>query len=54
MKKVKQILHRIDHTNAHMKQATEKLLASKVKDSKGEKNEKGEPQEREKSGTNMY
>jgi hypothetical protein len=53
LKEVKQILCRIDCANAHMKQATEKLLKSKAKDSKGEKKEKGEPQEREKSGVNM-
>ncbi len=46
LKEVKQILCRIDRANAHMKQATEKLLKSKAKDSKGEKKEKGEPQER--------
>ncbi len=52
LKEVKQILRRIDRANAHMKQATEKYLKSKPKDSKGEKKEK-ESQEREKSGTNM-
>jgi hypothetical protein len=55
LKEVKQILRRIDRANAHMKQATEKLLKNKVKDNKGEKREKekGELQEREKSTVNM-
>jgi hypothetical protein len=53
LKEVKQILRRIDCANAHMKQATEKLLRIKVKDSKGEKKEKEELQEREKSSANM-
>ncbi len=52
LKEVKQILRRIDRANAHMKQATEKYLKSKPKDSKSEKKEK-ESQEREKSGANM-
>jgi hypothetical protein len=49
LKEVKQVLRRIDHANAHMKQATEKFLKSKPKDSKGEKKEK----ESEKGGANM-
>ncbi len=47
LKEVKQILCRIDRANAHMKQATENLLKSKAKDSKGEKKEKGERTPRE-------
>jgi hypothetical protein len=53
LKEVKQILCRIDHANALMKQAKEKLLKSKAKDSKGEKKEKRKPQEKETSGVNM-
>ena len=49
LKEVKQVLRRIDRANAHMKQATEKFLKSKPKDSKGEKKEK----ESEKGGANM-
>jgi len=49
LKEVKQVLRRIDRANAHMKQATEKFLKSKPKDSKSEKKEK----ESEKGGTNM-
>ncbi len=52
LKEVKQILHRIDRANAHTKQAEEKLLKSKPKDSKDEKKEK-ESHEREKGGANM-
>jgi hypothetical protein len=54
LKEVKQILHRIDHANAHTKQASEKLLKIKAKDNKGEKEkEKRELMEREKSTVNM-
>jgi hypothetical protein len=51
LKEVNQILHRIDHANTHMKQATEKLSKMKVKEGKEEKTtqEKGI----EKGGTNM-
>ena len=52
LKEVKQILRRIDCANAHTKQAEEKLLKSKQKDSKGKKKEK-ESHEREKGGANM-
>jgi hypothetical protein len=52
LKEVKQIIRRIDHANSHMKQATEKFLKSKPKDSKGEKKEK-ESKDREKGGANM-
>ena len=37
LKEVKQILRRIDHANAHMKHATEKLSKIKVKEDKEEK-----------------
>jgi hypothetical protein len=53
LKEVKQILHMIDCVNAHMKQATEKLLKIKVKDSKSEKKEEEEAPEKEKGGANM-
>ncbi len=51
LKEVKQILHRIDPANAHMKQATEKLSNIKVKEGKEKKTawEKGV----KKSGANM-
>jgi hypothetical protein len=49
LKEAKQVLCRIDRANAHMKQATEKFMKSKPKDSKGEKKEK----ESEKGGANM-
>ena len=39
--------------NAHMKQATEKLLKIKVKDSKSKKKEKEEAPKKEKGGANM-
>jgi hypothetical protein len=52
LKEFKQILRRIDPADAHTKQAEEKLLKSKQKDSKGEKKEK-ESHEREKGGANM-
>ena len=52
LKEVKQILCWIDRANAHMKQATEMILKSKLKDSKGKKKEK-ESQDREKGGANM-
>ncbi len=52
LKEVKQILRRIDRANAHAKQAEEKLLKSKQKDSKGEKKE-NKSYEREKGGANM-
>ncbi len=52
LKEVKQILRRIDRANAHTKQAEEKLLKNKQKDSKGKKKEK-ESHEREKGGANI-
>ena len=52
LKEVKQILRRIDRANAHTKQAEEKLLKGKQKDSKGEKKEK-DSLEKEKGGANM-